>query len=85
LIGGRAVKGPADRMMRRLEGGTSPAELAGIYGDLVDFLVVDEADAHHADAVRERGVAPVVTRTLMDSPAAARKLAQAALHAPELV
>ena len=29
LIGGRAVKGPADRMLARLAGGTSPAHVAG--------------------------------------------------------
>src|SRR4029079_4181674 len=31
LIGGRAVKGPADRMLGRLAGGTSPADVAGCY------------------------------------------------------
>jgi len=85
LIGGRAVKGPADRMLQRLEGGTTPAHVASIYGDLVDYLVIDEADAGYVDAVRELGVVPVLTRTLMDTPEATRKLAQVALHAPELV
>ena len=45
LIGGRAVKGPADRMLARLAGGTSPAHVAGCYPGLIDALVVDEADA----------------------------------------
>ena len=30
LIGGRAVKGPADRMLARLAGGTAPAAVAGL-------------------------------------------------------
>src|SRR4029453_18122539 len=45
LIGGRAGKGPADRMLRRLAGGTSPRHVAGCYPGLIDALVVDEADA----------------------------------------
>src|SRR5438045_261309 len=31
LIGGRAVKGPADRMLARIAGGTTPAHIAGCY------------------------------------------------------
>ena len=45
LIGGRAVKGPADRMLARLAGGTTPAHVAGCYPGLIDALVIDEADA----------------------------------------
>src|SRR5476649_1589835 len=44
LIGGRAVKGPADRMLARLAGGTTPAHVAACYEALIDVLVVDEAD-----------------------------------------
>ena len=44
-IGGRAVKGPADPMLARLAGGTSPAHVAACYEGLIDALVVDEADA----------------------------------------
>ena len=35
LIGGKAVKGPADAMLDRLAGGTSPAHVAGCYPDLL--------------------------------------------------
>ena len=44
LVGGRAVKGPADRMLARLQGGTSPAHVASCYAGLIDALVVDESD-----------------------------------------
>ena len=43
-IGGRAVKGPADRMLLRLAGGTTPAHVAGCYAGLIDALVVDASD-----------------------------------------
>jgi LPPG:FO 2-phospho-L-lactate transferase len=79
LIGGRAVKGPADRMLRRLAGGTTPAHLAACYAGLVDALVIDEADAAGAGELAERGVRPVVTRTLMTDAAARARLAEAAL------
>ena len=77
LIGGRAVKGPADRMLRRLAGGTSPRHLAGCYDGLIDALVVDEADADDLGGLGD--VRPIVTRTLMRDGDARRRLAEAAL------
>ena len=79
LIGGRAVKGPADRMLARLAGGTSPAHVAAQYAGLIDALVVDEADAHDLDGLVD--VRPIVTRTLMTDPDARKRLAEAALGA----
>jgi len=79
LIGGRAVKGPADRMLRRLAGGTSPRHVAGCYPGLIDALVVDEADADDLDGLG--GVRPIVTQTLMRDREARRRLAEAALGA----
>lgn len=79
LIGGRAVKGPADRMLARLAGGTSPAHVASCYKGLIDALVVDEADVSDLDGLG--GVRPIVTRTLMVDGDARRALAEAALGA----
>jgi LPPG:FO 2-phospho-L-lactate transferase len=77
LIGGRAVKGPADRMLARIAGGTSPRHVAGCYAGLIDALVIDEADADDAEGLGE--VRPIVTRTLMSDAAARRKLVETAL------
>jgi LPPG:FO 2-phospho-L-lactate transferase len=79
LIGGRAVRGPADRMLARLAGGTSPGHVAGVYVGLIDALVVDEADADDIDGLGE--VQPIVTRTLMSDQDARKRLAEAALGA----
>jgi LPPG:FO 2-phospho-L-lactate transferase len=79
LIGGRAVKGPGDRMLRRLAGGTSPRHVAGCYPGLIDALVVDEADADDLDGLGE--VRAIVTRTLMADADARRRLAEVALGA----
>ena len=76
LIGGRAVKGPADRMLSRMAGGTLPRHVAGCYGGLIDALAIDDADAT-ADA----GVETVVTSTRMHDLDASRRLAEVALEA----
>jgi LPPG:FO 2-phospho-L-lactate transferase len=76
LIGGRAVKGPADRMLERFKGGTSPAHVAACYEGLIDALVYDEADGEVELAVR-----PLVTSTLMSDAAARRRVAETALEA----
>jgi LPPG:FO 2-phospho-L-lactate transferase len=78
LIGGRAVKGPADRMLRRLAGGTGPAHVASCYPGLIDALVVDAADAGDLERLDVR---PIVTRTLMVDSDARRRLVEAALGA----
>jgi LPPG:FO 2-phospho-L-lactate transferase len=76
LIGGKAVKGPADRMLARLGGGTGPAEVAACYPGLIDALVFDEQDA---PAELPDGVRPIVTQTLMVDEDARRRLALAVL------
>jgi len=76
LIGGRAVKGPADRMLARMAGGTTPEHVAGCYAGLIDALVVDESDSAGPLAVRR-----VVTRTLMTDLDASRRLAETVLGA----
>jgi len=79
LVGGRAIKGPADRMMERLAGGTDPGRVATCYAGVVDVLVFDEADALLAQRVESEGVRASVTQTLMRDEAAATALAQAVL------
>ena len=81
LIGGRAVKGPADRMLARLAGGTTPAHVAACYAGLIDVLVIDEADEASGPVPGVRQT--VVTKTLMTDESAARKLAAAAVHSFE--
>ena len=76
LVGGRSVKGPLDRMLLRMAGGTTPAHVAQCYEGVVDVLVIDRADAP-----AEAGVPLVVTETLMVDRAASRRLAAAVLEA----
>jgi len=75
LIGGRTVRGPADRMLARLAGGTGPAQVTDCYKDLIDALVIDEADADEPAPIRT-----IVTRTLMHDAESRRVLAEAVLE-----
>ncbi len=76
LIGGRAVKGPLDRMLRRMAGDVTPAALADLYPGLLDALVVDEADAGGP-----AGAPLLATDTLITDRDAARRLARFTLEA----
>jgi LPPG:FO 2-phospho-L-lactate transferase len=75
LIGGRTVRGPADRMLARLAGGTGPQQVTDCYKDLIDALVIDEADAEE-----EAGIRTIVTRTLMNDAKGRRRVAEAVLE-----
>jgi LPPG:FO 2-phospho-L-lactate transferase len=77
LVGGQAIKGPADRMLARLAGGTSPAHVASCYTGLIDGLVIDEDDDPSGLDVQ-----PIVTRTLMTDADSRRRVAEAALSVP---
>jgi LPPG:FO 2-phospho-L-lactate transferase len=79
LIGGRAVKGPADRMLARIAGGTSPRHVAACYAGLIDAIVLDEADAADLDGLD--AVRPIVAHTLMHDADGRRRLAETALGA----
>jgi LPPG:FO 2-phospho-L-lactate transferase len=76
LVGGAAVTGPADRMLLRMAGGTTPAHVTDRYKGLIDGLVIDEADA-----AAEAPVELHVTKTLMTDRDAARRLAEFVLEA----
>lgn len=79
LVGGRALKGPADRLLRELGHDDSVVGIARLYAPFAGTLVVDTADAAHADAVRAAGLRCVVTDTIMRDPAAASALCEVAL------
>jgi LPPG:FO 2-phospho-L-lactate transferase len=76
LVGGRAVRGPADRMLARMAGGTRPEHVAACYTGLIDALVIDESD--EPGPLEPRAV---VTRTLMTDLDASRRLAEVVLEA----
>lgn len=44
IVGGAAVKGPTDKIMRELDMAVTPGAVAHHYGDLIDAMLVDERD-----------------------------------------
>lgn len=81
IIGGAAVKGPADRMLRSLGVEVSACGVAGLYRDVVGTFIVDEVDAALAPRIAELGMAVVVAPTLMTGLAEKRALAECVLRA----
>jgi len=80
LIGGRAIKGPADRMLERLAGGTDPVRVATCYPGVVDVLVFDESEGDAAASVERAGVRAVTAPILMRDQAATVALAETVLN-----
>ena len=75
IVGGAALKGPADRLMRELGHECSVVGVARLYRDLAATLVIDVADAHLADDVEATGMTCVVAPTVMDGIDSATALA----------
>jgi LPPG:FO 2-phospho-L-lactate transferase len=76
IVGGRPVKGPADRMLRAMGVEVSAAGVAALYADFVDVFVVDRVDTALAPRIAASGCRVVVADTLMTSPARAAALAR---------
>lgn len=76
IIGGKALKGPADRMLAAKGVEVSSLGVAQIYDGLLDGIVIDEADAHLEPALRDMGLRAQVTRTIMGDRADRARLAR---------
>ncbi len=81
LVGGRALRGPADRMARTLGAESSAVGIARLYAGLIDALLVDDVDAAEAPAIAALGIEPVVGPTIMGDDASRASLAAAAVAA----
>lgn len=85
IIGGRAVKGPAAKMMQELGLPVSATGIAEHYGDLIDGLVIDEQDASLSAQILPTGTGVQVTNTLMKSAEDEKNLAETALNFARLL
>lgn len=82
IVGGAALKGPADRLLRNLGHDPSVVGIARWYASLASTLVIDVEDEHHAGSVRSAGLGCVVTDTIMRSVEVSADLATTVLEAP---
>jgi LPPG:FO 2-phospho-L-lactate transferase len=76
LIGGRALKGPADKIF--LELGREPTALgiARYYRDLIDGIVIDTVDADLKQPIEALGLRVMIDDTVMKSRADQARLAR---------
>jgi LPPG:FO 2-phospho-L-lactate transferase len=81
IVGGKALKGPADRMLASLGHESTALGVARLYRELTDTFVLDTVDAALAPAVEELGIHAVVTDTIMTDDASRTLLATAVLDA----
>ena len=65
LVGGRALKGPADRMLDSLGYEVSATGVARIYEGLVDGMVVDKVDAGERAGIEDLGMRVLATDAVM--------------------
>lgn len=81
IVGGAALKGPADRMMVELGFEPSVVGVARLYAPIAGTLVIDPVDEALAAAVRAEGMRVVVTPSVMSSAEVGHELARRSLAA----
>lgn len=65
IIGGKALKGPADKMLATLGHDVSAAGVAALYRGLIDGFVIDDTDAALASRIEAAGMRVLVTNAVM--------------------
>ena len=81
IIGGRAVRGPADRMLASLGHEPTALGVARLYAGIAGTFVLDRQDADLAPRVAELGLRPVLAEALMTDAPGRRRLAADVLAA----
>jgi LPPG:FO 2-phospho-L-lactate transferase len=81
IVGGKALKGPADRLLVSLGYASTAATVASLYADFLHAFVVDETDRHEEEAVEKLGIRAIPLDTVMVDRAASRRLAEELLNA----
>jgi LPPG:FO 2-phospho-L-lactate transferase len=81
IVGGKALKGPADRMLASLGHEPTALGVARGYAALVDTFVMDDVDEALASDVEALRIRAVVTDTIMTDEASRARLAAAVLAA----
>ncbi len=79
IVGGAALKGPADRLLRDLGHEPSVVGIARLYEEVAASLVIDIEDEALAPDVRAAGMNCVITDTIMRSAAISADLARTTL------
>ena len=81
IVGGAALKGPADRMLEELGHEASVVGVARLYAPIAGTLVIAPVDAPLAAAVQAAGMRVVITPSVMATPEIGHELARRTLAA----
>jgi LPPG:FO 2-phospho-L-lactate transferase len=81
IVGGKALKGPAHRVMASMGLEVSAYGVARFYEDFLDHFVIDNVDVHEKERIEELGVRVTVADTLMRNVESSVRLARIVLGA----
>ena len=81
IVGGKALKGPADRILTSLGHEATAVGVARQYRDLVDLFIIDQVDADLESAIRALGLDVLVADTIMSDDRARARVAGVVLDA----
>ena len=80
IVGGRAVSGPAGRLMAARGLAVSALGIAQSYAPWLDVLIIDDEDGALAPSIEAAGARPVVASTLMTGRVEVMRLARRVLE-----
>jgi len=80
IVGGRTIKGPADKMLRGLGMEVSPFGVARLYRDIASVFILDDADRRYIPKIEQLGMRAIATDIIMTTPERAARLAGAVLR-----
>jgi len=80
IVGGKTIKGPADKLMRSLSVEPSALSVAYLYRDFIDTLIIDRVDEDLEKRIEALGIKAVVTDTIMRSLGDKVRLARIAMR-----
>jgi len=80
IIQGKAIRGPAAKMMRELGKEPSAVTVAEMYGDVVNAMVIEESDHAQMRNLTNLGLAGLPAHTVMKNPADQHQLAGTVLQ-----
>ena len=76
LIGGKPLKGPADKLMRGLGLEASSSAIANLYRDFLDVMVLDDSDRGEVEKINTLGISTYVTDTIMTDREKSKELSE---------
>lgn len=85
IIGGRTIKGPAEKMLKEMDYETNAISVAKHYGGLICGFVLDKEDGCLEEKINNLGLKTLVTDTIMTNKNTRKALARDIIHFCETI